>query len=219
MFSFLKQGKLFLKLFYFNPYLWDFLEKSDLTFSSGSKGSYAWHSHFTILIIAIFLTSMTFIFFPEAREITHKSLLFQSMFLLFCWHKWLLLAFWKQRKVFITACYLYPCFCYFLDINDFCFASASRRTYSSHLAISINVSPIFLTSITFVFFMETGEVFSNTLLFQSRFLLFPWHKWLLLSFCKQGSLFITFYYFSLCFCYFLDINNLCFCYGRRGNFS
>ena len=126
LFSFLKQGKLFLKLFYFNPYLCHFLEKNDLNFSSGSKGSYAWHSNFTILIIAIFLTSMTFIFFPEATKITHKSLLFQSMFLLFCWHKWLLFSFWKQEKLFITLCCINPSFCYFLHINNFCFRSGGR---------------------------------------------------------------------------------------------
>ena len=151
LFSFLKQGKFFLKLFYFNPYFCHFLQKNDLRFSSGSKGSYAWHSNFTILIIAIFLTSMTFIFFPEAREITHKSLLFQSMFLLFCWHKWLLFSFWKQEKLFITFWCINPSFCYFLHINNFCFRSGSRGSSSKQFAISINVSAIFLDKSDFCF--------------------------------------------------------------------
>ena len=118
------------KIFFFNPYLCHFLEKNDLTFSSGSKGSYAWYSNFTIHIIAIFLTSMTFVFVLEAKEIIHKSLLFQSMFLLFCWDKWLLFSFWKQEKLFITLCCINPCFCYFLHINNFCFRSGSRGSSS-----------------------------------------------------------------------------------------
>ena len=158
-------------------------------------------------------------FFPEATEITHKSLLFQSMFLLFCWHKWLLFSFWKQRKVFITPCYFNPCFCYFLDINDFSFRSGEIGSYSSHFSISIYVSAIFLTKVTFVFVIEVRKAIHNTFPFQSMFLQFPWHKWLLLSFWKQRKVFITYGYFNPCFCYFLDINDFSFRFGERGSYS
>ena len=218
MFSFLKHGKLFLKLSYFNPYFCHFLQKIDLRFSSGSKGSHAWHSNFTILIIAIFLTSMNFIFFPEAREITHKSLLFQSMLLLFCWHQWLLFSFWKQEKLFITFWCINPSFCYFLHIKNFCFRSGSRGSSSKQFAISINVSAIFLTKVTFVFVIEVGEVIHNTFPFQPMFLQFPWHKWLLLSFWKQSKVSITSCYFNPCFCYFLDINDFSFRSGKRRSY-
>ena len=162
---------------------------------------------------------MTFVFVIEVREVIDNTFPFQSMFLQFPWHKWLLLSFWKQRKIFITPCYFNPCFCCFLDINDFSFRSANRGAYSSHFAISVYVSAIFWTSITYVFVMEEGEIFHNTLLFQSMFLLLSWHKLLVFSSSKQEILFITLCCFNPCFCYFIHISNFRFRSGSRGSSS
>ena len=126
---------------------------------------------------------------------------------------------WKQGKFFLTLYCLNPCFCYFLDINDFCSRSAIRGAYWSHFAISVYVSAIFWTSKTYVFVMEEGEIFHNTLLFQSMFLLLSWHKLLLLSFSKQEILFITLFCFNPCFCYFIHISNFRFRSGSRGSSS
>ena len=132
---------------------------------------------------------MTFVVVLAAKEDFHKTLLFQSMFLLFPWHKSPLFSFCKQGNLFITLCYFNQCFSYFLDINNFCS------------------------------FMEAGKVFPNTLLFQSKFLLFPWHKLLLFSFSKQDILFITLCCFNPCFCYFIHISNFRFRSGSRGSSS
>ena len=61
---------------------------------------------------------MTFFFVLKGQEITHNTLLFQSMFLPFSWHKLLLFSFWKQGKSFITLRFFNSYFRYFLDIND-----------------------------------------------------------------------------------------------------
>ena len=126
---------------------------------------------------------------------------------------------WKQGKFFLTLYCFNPGFCYFLDINDFCCRSANRGAYSSHFAISVYVSAIFWTSITYVFVMEEGEIFHNTLLFQSMFLLLSWHKLLLFSFSKKEILFITLCCFNPCFCYFIHISNFRFRSGSRGSSS
>ena len=162
---------------------------------------------------------MTFAFVIEVGEIIHNTFPFQSMFLQFPWHKWLLLSFWKERKIFITPCCFNPCFCYFLDINDFSFRSGKRGSYSSHFSISINVSAIFLTKVTFFFVIEAGEVIHNTFLFQFMFLQFPWHQWLLFSFWRQEKLFITLSYFNPCFYNLIDINDFCCRSGSKGIFS
>ena len=126
---------------------------------------------------------------------------------------------WKQGKFFPTLYCFNPCFCYFLDINDFCCRSANRGAYSSHFANSVYVSANFWTSITYVFVMEEGKIFHNTLLFQSMFLLLSWHKLLLFSFSKQEILFITLYCFNPCSCCFIRISNFCFRSGSRGSSS
>ena len=132
---------------------------------------------------------MTFVFVPEAEEVIHNTLLFESMFLLFCWHKWLFSLFWKQGNLFIRVDFFSPLFWYFIDKKDFCFHSESRRIYS------------------------------YTLLFQSIFRPFSRDHWLLFLFWKQRKLFITLCYFNPCFSYVLDINDFCFCTGSRGNYS
>ena len=146
-------------------------------------------------------------------------MLFQSMFLLFYSHKEISFSFWEKGKFFITICYFHPCFCYFLDINIFFCRYWSDGSYSKHLAISIHVSAIFLTKVTFVFVIEVGEVIHKTFPFQSMFLQFPWQKWLLFLFWKQRKVFITPCYFNPCFCYFLDINDFSFRSGQRGSYS
>ena len=85
------------------------------------------------------------VFVVETGEVLHNNLSFQSMFLLFQWHKWLLFSFWKQGKSFITLRFFSPYFRYFLDINDFCFRSGRRGSYSTPFAISIHVSAFFKT--------------------------------------------------------------------------
>ena len=145
-------------------------------------------------------------------------MLFQSMFLLCSWHKWLLFLYWKQGKLFITLCYFQPSFYHFLDINDFCFPSGSSGSCSEHFPNSIHVFSIFLKQIIFVFVMDSGKVIHNTLLFQSRFLLCSWHKWLLFFFIKQGKLFITVCYFNPSFSYVLDMNDFLICSGSRGSY-
>ena len=132
---------------------------------------------------------MTFVFVPEEGEVIQHPLLFQSMFLLFSRHKWLRFSFWKQGKLFVTLCYFIPCFLHFLEINDFCFH------------------------------FEVEEVIYNTLPFQSMFLLFSWHKWLLFLFRKKGKSWINICYFKPCFSHFLDVNGFCFCSGSRRSYS
>ena len=132
---------------------------------------------------------MIFVFILEAGEVIHNTLLFESMFLLFCWHKWLFSLFWKQGNLFIRVGFFTPLFWYFIDKKDFCFHSESRRIYW------------------------------YTLLFQSIFRPFSRDHWLLFLFWKQGKLFITLCYFNPCFSYVLDINDFCFCTGSRGNYS
>ena len=162
---------------------------------------------------------MPIVFVLEAGEVIHNTFLFQFMFLLFSWDKWFLFSSRKQGKLFITLCCLNPCFCYFVDINDFSLCSGSRETYSSQLAFSLHFSAILLTKKTFVFILKAGEVIRNTLLFQFIFRPFSRHHWLLFLFWKQGKLFITLCYFNPCFSYVLDINDFCFCTGSRGNYS
>ena len=139
---------------------------------------------------------MIFLFVFQLEEVIYNTLPFQSMFLLFSWHKWLLFLLRKKGKSCVNICYFKPCFSHFLDINGFCFPSGSRGSYLSHFAISSCVSAIFLTLMTFLFPLEAGEVNHNTLPFQFMFLLFSSRKLLLLSFWKQRKLFNTICYFN-----------------------
>ena len=139
---------------------------------------------------------MIFVFVFEVEEVIYNTLPFQSMFLLFSWHKWLLFLLRKKGKSCINIFYFKPCFSHFLDVNGFCFCSGSRRSYSSHFAISSCVSANFLTLMTFLFPLEAGEVNHNTLPFQFMFLLFSSRKLLLLSFWKQRKLLNTICYFN-----------------------
>ena len=132
---------------------------------------------------------MTFVFVLEEGEVIRRTLLFQAMFLLFSWHKWLFSSFWNQGK---------------LSIN---------------LANKIHVFSVLLKYVIFFFVVEVEEVIYNTLPFKSMFLPFSWHKWLLFSFFKQGKFFITLCYFNPCFPHFLDINDFCFRTGSRGSYS
>ena len=146
-------------------------------------------------------------------------MLFQSMFLLCSWHELLFYLFWKQGKLLITLCYLNRSFYDFVNINAYCFRFGSRGSYSQHFAISIHVPAIFLREMIFVFIPEAGEVIHNTLLFESMFLLFCWHKWLFSLFWKQGNLFITVGFFSPLFCYFIDKKGFCFHSESRRSYS
>ena len=130
LFSFWKKGKLFNTLCYFNPCFPHFFDITDFCFPTGSRGSYSSRFAISILVSAIFLIWMTFVFVVEAGVAIHHTLLFQTTFTPFSWNKWLFFSFLKDRKLFITLCYFNPCFSHFLDINDSCFRSGSRGSHS-----------------------------------------------------------------------------------------
>ena len=129
---------------------------------------------------------MTFAFVLEAEEVIHHTLLFQFLFLPSSWYKWLLFLLWKKVSLFMILCFFNPRFLHFLEINDFFFV------------------------------LKGQEIIHNILLFQSIFLAFSWHKWLLFLFWKQGKSFITLRFFKPYFRYFLDINDL-FSFWKHGN--